>query len=121
MAASILLLNLTTFLIAQDFSGDFDRMRHDLRIMEGILNKLLKSGSQRGIHPGGETKGVYLEDFGIVFQTQDHAPLMVIQNLAETYRTQASEEAIKKYEKEINAVHAEIVEEKEKVKQLEME
>ena len=50
-----------------------DRLTRDLRIMEGILDKLLRGSSSRyGIN--GHTKGVYLPGYGVVFHTSPQTP-----------------------------------------------
>lgn len=46
---------------------DQERMERDLRIMEGIIDKLISDGSD--YHLGERTRGVYIQDYGIVFYT----------------------------------------------------
>ena len=50
-----------------------DRLNRDLRIMEGILDKLLHGGGSR-YHISGRTKGIYLPGYGVVFHASPQTP-----------------------------------------------
>lgn len=50
--------------------ADMDRFERDLRIMEGILDKLLSESRQS--LPFSKAKGFYLDNFGVIFQL-DHS------------------------------------------------
>jgi len=53
---------------------DQKRMDRDLRIMEGVIDKLLSEGSEH--HLDGRTKGLYIQDYGIVFHSEKGEPLL---------------------------------------------
>ena len=61
---------------SQTDSFNRKRMDRDLRIMEGVLDKLLAGKSSVRFF-NGHTKGLYIKNFGIVFHTQKSGPAFI--------------------------------------------
>lgn len=59
--------------LAQPSAIDQARLNRDLRIMEGVLDRLLR-GKSAQYYFNGHSKGVYLPGFGIVFHTSKSRP-----------------------------------------------
>ncbi len=89
----VFILGLNTMGFGQRASVNQDRLNRDLRIMEGVLAKLLRGKPSRH-YINGKTKAVYLPGFGIVFHTNQEGPAYRHLNTAlglqyETFRAQA--------------------------------
>ena len=69
----LFVLGLNTMGFGQRASVNQDRLNRDLRIMEGVLTKLLRGKTSR-YYVNGKTKAVYLPGFGIVFHTNQEGP-----------------------------------------------
>ena len=70
---SVLMILITAVMtFGQDRTIDQKRLNRDLKIMEGILDKLLR-GKSSFWQFDGNTKGLYLDGFGIVFHTDRDA------------------------------------------------
>ena len=67
-------LGLQAGVFGQESSIDQDRLNRDLRIMEGVLDKLFKGKSSHWYF-NGHTKGVYLPGFGVVFHMNQVGPI----------------------------------------------
>ena len=71
---TLMLLCLTVDGFGQKSSVDQQRLNRDLRIMEGVLSKLLKGKTSYRFF-NGHTKAVYLPNFGVVFHTNKERPV----------------------------------------------
>ena len=72
----IFLFILTAGVLGQTVRIDQNRMSRDLRIMEGILDKLFKGKSSHRFF-NGHTKAVFLPDFGVVFHLSQEGPVHI--------------------------------------------
>ena len=75
------LLLLCIPVMAQEQSAEIDsfRLKRDIRIMEGILDKLMDQEAS-GIRLYGDSKGFYLPDYGMIFymkKIQPYQPVML--------------------------------------------
>ncbi len=99
---ALILLSVVSLGFGQPFSLDQERMNRDLRIMEGILDKLLKGKSSHR-HIDGVTRGVYLQGFGIAFYTEHETfrtPRVLVSN---TYKDQ-----MKRLQKELTRMRVRV-------------
>jgi hypothetical protein len=71
-ACILMIFVAVTFVFGQERAMDQKRLNRDLKIMEGILEKLLQ-GKSSTRHFDGDTKGLYLDGFGIVFHSNQGA------------------------------------------------
>ncbi len=71
----------------QQNSIDQQRMNKDLRIMEGILDKLLQGNISVYYNVSGRTKAVYLPEFGIVFHIKQSIIFYNIQEARNNYES----------------------------------
>jgi hypothetical protein len=97
----------------QTQSIDTHRMNRDLRIMEGVLDKLLNG--RESFYSSGGTKGVYLPEFGVIFNTRYDAFREVRVKMSEVYKEQAKH--IKEIKEKIAEEHEDVEENLNKIKE----
>ncbi|MFC1569736.1 hypothetical protein ACFL4L_05840 [bacterium] len=74
-----LLILLPMMIHGQSAEIDSFRLKRDIRIMEGILDKLLDQETSN-IRLPGDSKGIYVPDYGMIFymkKTQPYQPVML--------------------------------------------
>lgn len=113
---TIIFLCLTASGFSQKTSIDQRRLNRDLRIMEGILDKLFK-GRASSHYFNGRTKAVYLPGFGVVFHTSQKAPVHRDFNIALRYQFEAVQEMADKVRDEHEEVRREVEETREKIEE----
>ena len=67
-------LILTVGAVGQTSDFNQERLNRDLRIMEGVLDRLLKGKTYRRYF-NGHTRAVYLPNFGVVFHMSQRGPM----------------------------------------------
>ncbi len=55
---------------------DYERLVNDLRIMEGIIDKLLNPSGNNRWYSGGNSQGFYIPDYGVLFSVPISKPLI---------------------------------------------
>ncbi len=94
---------LTVGAVGQTSTYDQERLNRDLRIMEGILDKLFKGKAYHRFF-NGHAKAVYLPNFGIVFHMSQRGP--VHHELGITLRRQFEE--VHEMARSVREEHAEL-------------
>ena len=99
----LVLFGLIVSATAQTKSINLQRLKRDLRIMEGILDKLLVQ-DQSFFALNGKTKGIYLQGYGIIFHRSQQKPIIRIMNTRlnrEMEKLRAREESIRQHRERI--------------------
>ena len=98
----LLVLGITTVCLGQKISVDRNRMNRDIRIMEGILDKLF-DGKSYWRFTQGNTQGMYLEGFGVAFHANKERPV-------QSYVFPILEEDLSKLREEKERIQEEVME-----------
>lgn len=113
---AMIFLFLTVSGFSQKTSIDQQRLNRDLRIMEGILDKLFK-GRDSSRYFNGRTKALYLPGFGVVFHTSQNAPIHLDLNVALRHQVQAVQEMADRVRGEREEVRREMEETREEIEE----
>ncbi len=110
----LIVLNLSITAFAQQTTVDQQRMNRDLRIMEGILDKLVQ-GKSDIYNVTSETKAVYLPEFGIVFYVRRNLVSYAIFSKNIQQQENHYREALENYESALKALRDRIQEQEMKI------
>jgi|GEM_PF-1123373 len=112
----LMLLIFTTSGFGQKTSINQNRLNRDLRIMEGVLSKLLR-GKTSHRYINGKTKAVYLPGFGIVFHTSQEGPAYHNLNAALRLQTETVQAMAQKVRDQHDEVRKEMEERREEIQE----
>lgn len=106
------MLGLQARVFGQESPIDQERLNRDLRIMEGVLDKIFKGKSSHWYF-NGHTKGVYLPGFGVVFHMSQVGPIH--HDLTISLREQHEE--VEEMAREVREQHDELRADMEKMRE----